>query len=91
MPAGREGKRGGFLFFALPLLNFLGPGGVFFRADLYNRRRGAFGICIPAYREGERTELLFGACAVSFSRSGEVFSSTDAGGAFGMCMPARRG
>ena len=55
---------------------------------------GAFGICMPACREGERTELCFYARAVRFSRTGGRcfwWIPTFGGGVFaGIFIPAGR-
>ena len=81
-------------YFALPLFNFPGSGsGVFLQISTIGG--GAFGICMPACREGERTEPFFFALApFHFPGAGAgVFRqiSTINGGAFCMlCMPAGR-
>ena len=58
--------------------------------DLYPRRC-VFGVCMPACREGERTEFFFFACAFQISLTGERYFQgifTIGGGAFGGFMPA---
>ena len=71
IPLRGEGKRAAPFPFALPPLKFHGSGergGVGFGGSLPSA--AAFGFYMPAYREGERTELCFCACAVRFSRTG---------------------
>ena len=70
----RVGRANGVNFlFALPLLNFPGPGvGVFRKISTIGG--GAFRICMPACREGEQIEHCFCVSAVQFSgREGGVF------------------
>ena len=64
MPLGQEGKRAEPFSFALPWLK---GSGVWWIATLGG---GALGMCIPAWREVERTELFFRACAVQFPQTG---------------------
>ena len=78
MPAGREEKRGEPFFFALPQINSHGVGrqGAAGSGGSLNLGGGAFGLAIPAFREGECTELLSFALA-SFNYPGP------GGGGFG--------
>ena len=54
---------------------------------------GAFGICMPACREGEHTEPFFCACAVQLFRTGRRYFrgiSTVGGGTFDGYMSVER-
>ena len=62
MSLGREGKQAEPFSFALPPLNSHRVGG---RGEKVFSG-GVFGTCMPACREGWRTELCFRACAVKF-------------------------
>ena len=53
-----ERANGVNVFSTLPLLSFPGPEGDGFW-QIFTIGGGAFGVCMPACREGERTELLF--------------------------------
>ena len=57
MPLGQERKRAAPFSFALPPLSFHGSGSGFRWIDTLDG--GTFGICIPAFRAGERAERLY--------------------------------
>ena len=91
----RIGRANGLDYlFALERFHFPGAGGgVFWQISTIGG--GAFGICMPACREGERSErFVFCACDVPFSlTAGQCFRaiSTIGAGAFGvLCMSAGR-
>ena len=91
----RIGRANGLNYlFALGWFHFPEAGGGVFR-EISAIGGGAFGICMPACREGDRTErFVYCACAVPFSlTAGQCFRgiSTIGSGAFGIiCMSASR-